>query len=171
MRLRLLQVCLVMLITLTGCQRLQLLTDTSVLSDESFSRLWRIYSHCRSSLELDEMREYLQHLSRALRHMSEAKNKPSFLPESVQHLIEEPPSRLSADPGSMTMACALRAGQAAQVEGWTQLAVELFGFVLSKDREAPYAYYVAQAKSGLAEMQNDRLAIERAGQVIRVSTH
>lgn len=170
MSLRLLQVCLVVLVSLGGCQRLQLFTDTEVLSDQSFSRLWRIYSHCRSSLEPDEMREDLQHLSRALRHMSETKNRP-FLPQSVQHWIAEPPSRLSVDPGAMALACALRAGQAAQAEGRTQLAAELFGFVLSKDREAPYAYYVVQARSGLAEMQNDRLAIERSEQVIKVSVH
>jgi hypothetical protein len=167
----LLRVCLVVLIALGGCQRLQLFTDTDVLSDESFSRLWRIYSHCRSSLEPDEMREDMQQLSRALRHMSETKNRLLFLPQSVQHWIAEPPSRLSVDPGAMALACAVRAGQAAHAEGRTQLAAELFGFVLSKDRELPYVYYVVQARSGLAAMQNDRLAIEKSEQVIKVSAH
>jgi hypothetical protein len=34
------------------------------------------------------------------------------------------------------------------------LAAELFGFILSKDRESPYTYYVIQTELGLAEMQN-----------------
>ena len=171
MSLRLLQVCLIVLVILGGCQRLQLFADTEALSDESFSRLWRIYSHCRSSLESDEMREDLQDLSRALRRMSETRNRPAFLPQRVEHWIAEQPSRLSVDPRAMALACALRAGQAAQAEGRIQLAAELFGFVLSKDREPPYAYYVVQARSGLEEMQNDRLAIERSEQVMKVSVH
>lgn len=169
MRRSLLQLGLVLMVTLGGCQRLQLFTDTGALSDESFSRLWRIYSHCRSSLEPDEMREDMQHLNRALSRMSETTNRPPFLPQSVQHLIEAPPSRLSVDPGAMAMACALRAGQAAQAEGGAQLAAELFGFVLSKDRESPSVYYVVQARLGLADMQNAGLDIERPGQVIKVS--
>ncbi|MDQ6734657.1 MAG: hypothetical protein M3Z35_11200 [Nitrospirota bacterium] len=171
MRIPVLRLCLVMMVMLGGCQSLPLFTDTTALSDESFGRLWRVYSHCRSSMETDEMREDMPHLSRAFHRMSETTNRPSFLPQSVQHLIEEPPSRLSVDPGAMAVDCALRAGQAAQAEGRTQLAAEFFGFVLSKDREPPYAYYVVQARSGLAEMQNDRLAIERPERVIKVSAH
>ena len=171
MSLPLLPLCLMMIATLGGCQHIEFSQDTTVLSDESFSRLWRIYSHCRSSLEADEMRDDLQHLSRALRHMSETKNRAGLLPQSLQHWIAEPPLRLAVDPGAMALACALRGGQAAQAEGRTQLAAELFGFVLSKDRELPYAYYVLQARSGLAEMQHDRLAIERSEQIIKVSVH
>jgi hypothetical protein len=96
-------------------------------------------------------------------------NRHSFLPQSVQRLIEEPPSRLSVDPGAMALACALRAGVAAQMEGRTQLAAEFFGFILSKDQELPYTYYVTQARLGLAEMQDAGLATERPGQVMKVS--
>lgn len=171
MRIPLFRFCLVLMVTLGGCRSLPLFTDTTVLSDESFGQLWRVYSHCRSSIETDEMCEDMQHLNRALHRMSVTTSRHSFLPQSVQHLIEEPPSRLSVDPGAMAVACALRAGVAAQMEGRTQLAAELFGFVLSKDRESLYTYYVVQARLGLAEMQNDRLAIERLEQVMKVSIH
>jgi hypothetical protein len=117
------------------------------------------------------MREDMQHLSQALHRMSVTTNRHSLLPQSVQRLIEEPPSRLSVDPGAMAVACALRAGVAAQTEGRTQLAAELFGFILSKDREPPYTYYVVQARLGLAETQNAGLAIEGPGQVMKVSAH
>jgi hypothetical protein len=142
-----------------------------VLSDDHFGQLWRVYSHCHSSIETDEMREDMQYLSQALHRMSVTTNRHSFLPQSVQRLIEEPPSRLSVDPGAMAVACALRAGVAVQTEGRTQLAAELFGFVLSKDQEAPYTYYVIQARLGLAEMQDAGLAIERTGQGMKVSAH
>jgi hypothetical protein len=171
MRIPLFRVCLVLLFTLGGCRSLTLFTDTTVLSDEHFGQLWRVYSHCQSSIETDEMREDMQHLSRALHRMSETTSRHSFLPQSVQHLIEEPPSRLAVDPGAMAVACALRAGVAAQTEGRTQLAAELFDFVLSKDREPSYTYYVVQARLGLAEMQNAGLLIERPGQVMKVSAH
>jgi hypothetical protein len=168
----LLRLCLVSIVMLGGCQSLRQVTDTPVLSDESFVRLWRIYSHCRSSLDPDEMWEDMQHLSRALHGMREAHNEPSFLPQSVQRLIEKPPSRLSVDPGAMAMACALRAGHAAQADGRTQMAAELFEYVLSKDREPPYTYYVVQARLGLAEMQSKTvLVIERPGQATTVSAH
>ena len=171
MRIPLFRFCLVLLLTLGGCRSLTLFTDATVLSDEHFGQLWRVYSHCQSSMETDEMREDMQHLNQALHRMSVTTSRHSFLPQSVQRLIEEPPSRLAVDPGAMAVACALRAGVAAQMEGRTQLAAELFGFVLSKDREPPYAYYVVQARLGLAEMQNAGLAIERPGQVMKVSAH
>ena len=154
MRIPLFLFCLVLLFTLGGCRSLALFTDATVLSEEHFGQLWRVYSHCQSSIETDEMREDMQHLSQALHRMSETTSRHSILPQSVQHLIEEPPSRLSVDPGAMAVACALRAGVAAQTEGRTQLAAELFGFILSKDRESPYTYYVIQTELGLAEMQN-----------------
>jgi hypothetical protein len=171
MKIPLFRFCLVLLFTLGGCRGLTLLTDTTVLSDERFGQLWRVYSHCQSSIETDEMREDMQQLSQALDRMSVTTSRHSFLPQSVQRLIEEPPSRLAVDPGAMAVACALRAGVAAQTEGRTELAADLFGFVLSKDREPPYTYYVVQARLGLAEMQDAGLAIERPGQVMKVSAH
>jgi hypothetical protein len=169
----LLRLCLMSMVMLGGCHNLPLFTDTVVLSDESFSRLWRIYTHCRSSILPDEMWEDMQHLSRALHHMSETKKGvPSFLPRAVQRLIEEPPSRLSVDPESMAIACALHAGQAAYAHGRTQMAAELFGFVLSKDQEPPYTYYEGQAKLGLAGILNTAsFAMQRPEPVIKVSTH
>jgi hypothetical protein len=112
----------------------------------------------------------MQHLSRALHRISETKNSPSFLPQSVQHIIEEPPSRLSVDPGAMAIACAVRAGQAAQAEGQAELAAELFGFVLSKGLDPQYAYYVVQAKLGIAEISRmtDR---PKAEEGIKVSAY
>ncbi len=68
----------------------------------------------------------------------------------------------------MAIACALHAGQAAQADGRTQMAAELFGFVLSKEQEAPYTYYVTQARLGLAQVQNAGPAIEGPEQVIKV---
>lgn len=118
------------------------------------------------------MREDMHHLNQALHRMNEAKNKPSFLPPSIQRLIEEPPSRLAVDPGAMVMACALRAGQAAQAEGRIEMAAEIFRVVLSKDREHLYTYYVAQAKLGLAAMQSMiGQALERPAQIMKVSAH
>lgn len=53
----LLRLCLMSMVILDGCQSLPLFMDTAVLSDDSFSRLWRIYTHCRSSILPTEMWE------------------------------------------------------------------------------------------------------------------
>lgn len=158
------------MVTVGGCQSLQPFADTAVLGNESFGHLWRVYSHCRSSADPDEMRQDLLQLSGAVGSMSETMNTPSFLPQGLQRLIEEPPSRLSVDPPAMAISCAVHAGQAAQADGRTHMAEELFGFVLSKDREPQYTYYVGQARLGLAQMQTG-LGIERFEQVIKVSVH
>jgi hypothetical protein len=113
MRMPLFWLCLVLLFTLGGWRSLTLFTDTTVLSDEHFGQLWSAYSHCQSSIATDEMRGDVQHLSQALHRMNVTTSRHSFLPQSVQRLIEEPPSYLSADPGAMTVACALRPGVAA----------------------------------------------------------
>lgn len=170
MRMQLLQLCLLSMVMLGGCQGLQLFTDTTMLTDESFGRLWRIYGHCRSSIDPDEMQEDMQHLSRAFRGIREAKDESSFLPQSVQRLMDEPPLRLSVDPRAMAIACALQAGQAAQADGRTHMAAEFFGFVLSTDRDPSYTYYVTQAKAGLAQLRAG-LIIETFGQVTKVSAH
>ena len=170
MRIALLRLCLLSMVMFGGCQSFQPFTDTTVLGNESFGDLWTVYKHCRSSTDHDEMRQDIQHLSRALHGMSETKNRPSFLPQSVQRLIEEPPSRLAVDPGAMAIACGLHAAEAAQADGQTQMAAELFEFVLSKDRDPRYTYYVEQARLGLAQMQIG-LAIERFEQITKVSAH
>jgi hypothetical protein len=170
MSIALLRLCLLSMVMLGGCQGFTLSADTTVLSDVTFGDLWSAYSHCQSSADADEMRQDLLRLSRSVHNMSEAMNSSSFLPQGVQRLIEEPPSRLAVDPRVMVIACALHAGQAAKADGRPHMAAELFGFVLSNDRESRYAYYASQARLGLAQMQAS-LGIERVEHVIKVSGH
>lgn len=167
MSIALLRLCLLSMVMLGGCHSLNLSVDTTVLSDVTFGDLWRAYSHCRSSADPDEMRQDLLRLSGFVHSMSETMNSSSFLP---QGLIEEPPSRLAVDPRVMAIACALHAGQAAKADGRPHMAAELFGFVLSNDREPRYAYYVGEARVGLAQMQTG-IGIERFEQVIKISGH
>ncbi|WP_447987068.1 hypothetical protein [Nitrospira sp. Nam74] len=172
MRIPLLRLCLISIMMLAGCQSPHAAADMATLGDESFDRLWRIYSHCRSSVDPDEMREDLRHLSRAVHNTRETGYRPWFLPQSLHHMIEKPPLRVSVDPGAMAIACALYAGQAAQADGQTQMAAELFDFVLSKEQEPPYIYYVTQARLALIQIQSQAERIsERLEPVIKVVAH
>lgn len=170
MRRAFLRLGLLSMVMLGGCQGLQPFAGTVVLGNEGFDHLWKVYRHCRSSADPDEISQDVVQLNGAVRSMNETMNKPSFLPQGVQRLIEEPPSRLSVDPRAMAIACALHAGQAAQADGRIHMAAELFGFVASKDREPRYTYYVGQARLGLAQIQTG-LAIETFDLITKVSAH
>src|SRR5262245_45764793 len=87
----LLQLCLILL-TLAGCQSFAPLADRHLLEEQTFQHLWSLYSHCRSSVDPEEMREDLQHLGQGARRLREL-NRASFLPEAFADTVEETPSR------------------------------------------------------------------------------
>jgi len=98
------------------------------------------------------MREDLQHLGQAARRLREL-NRASLLPEPFAHAVLEKPSRISVNPEAMMAACALRAGQEAQMAGQTEIAAELYRFVLSGSWKSLSSYYVEQARLGLALLE------------------
>src|SRR5215510_13768487 len=101
----LLQLCLILL-TLAGCQSFAPLADRHLLEEQTFQHLWSLYSHCRSSVDPEEMREDLQHLGQAAHRLREL-NRAPFLPEVFAYRVEEPPSHFSVNPEAMMAACAI----------------------------------------------------------------
>ena len=153
-RLGLLRLCLILL-TLAGCQSFAPFADRRLLEEQTFQHLWSLYSHCRSSVDPEEMREDLQHLGQAARRLREL-NRAPFLPEAFAYRVEGPPSRLSVNPEAMMAACAIRAGQETQMTGRTDIATELYGFVLSGSWKSLSSYYAEQARSGLALLERTK---------------
>jgi len=151
------------LLTLAGCQSVAPLADQRLLEEQTFQHLWSLYSHCRSSVDPEEMREDLQHLGQGARRLREL-NRASFLPEAFEYTVEETPSRFSVNPEAMMAACAIRGGQEAQMTGRTDIATELYGFVLSGSWKSLSSYYVEQARSGLA-------LLERTKELASKNTH
>jgi len=100
------------------------------------------------------MREDLQHLGQAAHRLREL-NRASFLPETFAHEVLEPPLRISVNPEAMMAACALRAGEEERMTGQSNIAAELYRFVLSGSWRSLSSYYVEQARLGLALLERN----------------
>jgi hypothetical protein len=140
------------LLALTGCQ-----TDKPPVSNASFMTLWSAYDHCQSSEDLDTMRQDVKRLQEGIQMAQEqaASAKPDPvrpLLRPIERWIATPETRLSADPKAMAAACTLYTGQTAAQSGRTDLATELFTSVIQNYQQPPYAYYVNQARLGLAQI-------------------
>jgi hypothetical protein len=140
---------LIILITLSGCdkskQSLQSLSDRGSVMD-----LWRTYTHCYRSADLDEMRDDAQQLIQAANTFGSA--EASSPPEHDIPAPSEPPTRFSVDPGAMAASCTLHTGQAAQKMGHLNVARDMFQLVVLRFPQSRYQYYAAQARLGLEHL-------------------
>ena len=140
---------LTLLMPLSGCdtsrQSLQSLSDSGSVMD-----LWRTYTHCYRSADLDEMRDDAQQLIQAANTFGSA--EASSLPEHDIPAPSEPPTRFSVDPGAMAASCTLHTGQAAQKMGHLNVARDMFQLVVLRFPQSRYQYYAAQARLGLEHL-------------------
>jgi hypothetical protein len=120
-------VLLVATVGIGGCHLMGPLDgSTTSVSNVEFMNVWKTYSHCRSSSDPDEMRTDAEQLGQAALAITREAQAPPPLPDFLQMLISEPPSRLAVDPKAMVMACTLRAEQGAHAVGQLGLAANLF---------------------------------------------
>jgi hypothetical protein len=134
---------------LQACQYVPLGTETTDLDHRAFVSLWRTYSHSRTSEDLDEVREDIRQLSEDLRGIARKVDAPSLLPEGIERLIAEPPSRLTVDPHAMVAACTLHAADVAQAGGKLDVASALYRSIIRTYSHKDYAPYMAKATAGL----------------------
>jgi len=137
---------LIILMTLSGCnksrQSLQSLSDSGRVMD-----LWRTYTHCYRSADLDEMGDDAQQLIQAANTFDSAED--SSPPEREEAAPSGPTTRFSVDPGAMAASCTLHTGQAAQKMGHLNVARELFQLAVLRFPQSRYQYYAGQARLGL----------------------
>lgn len=126
------------------------------LGNAQFMEAWRTYSHCRSSLEPDEIRADLRHLTDLAEAETMQHHAPRLLPAAIRSLMATLPSRLAVDPQSMVAACALHGGHVAQWAGRSDLSEELFGSVARTQHEPGAAYYAVEARRRLTHMKEER---------------
>jgi hypothetical protein len=147
----LISLALLMLVGLAGCSSIPQpspMVGSLVEKDESFKRLWGLYTSCRSNRDpVGAWRDArgLEELART----TAAATSGLGLPAPLNWLVSQPPVRLSVDPRAMAAACLLHAAELSQAVGWEHAAV-MFGTLIRQYPETDYAYYVAQARSGLA---------------------
>lgn len=145
---------LVMTVGLAGCPATGALMNQPASHDTAqLMDLWRIFTHCRSSTDPDEMRNDAQRLDRAA-HVITRHMRASFVVlDAMPSALPKPSSRLAVDPTALAVACTLYAGQAAQSLGQVLLATEMFRSLLATGSDREYAYYVRQASRGLEQME------------------
>ncbi len=121
---------------LAGCQALLPTVHQGGLEPAEFDRVWGLYQECRSA-------DLATVLAKAPRW------------ERLVATPSQKPIRLSVDRRALAAACAVHTGNLALSQGERELAVELFSLVIERYPEPDYAYYVAQAWTGLLQTAPD----------------
>ncbi len=154
MRFGTLQHIVLLLATLStvGCQSNP--TLTSVRYDNvRFMDVWSTYTHCLSADDsrvalLDATK--LQDVSRAQTTRS---SLDTILPAGLKNMVAQPSSRLAVDVHAMAASCGLHAGNLAMSAGELDVARDQFREVLHGHAESDYAYYTAQARERLTQLE------------------
>jgi hypothetical protein len=132
-------------VALAGCQAV--LPDGRVpTSEDRFQDAWSLYARCLKSSDPIETATAAGRLRRAVQIIDDATTKVSGL---MARFVDQPPSRLAADPKAMSAACTLHAAQTAVTQGHELAAIGLLHSVLAAS-SAESSYYVAQARAQLA---------------------
>lgn len=135
-----------------GCQATKPIERSAGLDNAMFMNLWGTYSQCQSSKDLDAMRGIVQQLNQAAKVPTVGNEFVLPLPERFERLVSKPPLRLAVDPIAMATACTLYTGQVAVNAGRNDVAADMFLSVIQSQPEAKSAYYVDQARLGLAQL-------------------
>jgi hypothetical protein len=132
-----------------GCQ-----TGSPLKEGEStsFSALWRTYGHCHAETDLEELRRDASVLQAAANRSVSPDGFVIPLPGKIERLVSTPSARLAVDVKAMAASCSLRAGQTAARVGKVDVARSLLESIFEYHPQSDYAYYSAQAKSMLLEL-------------------
>ena len=133
-------------VALAGCQAV--LPDGRVpTSEDRFQNAWSLYACCLKSSDPIETETAAGRLRRVVQVIDDARPK---VPGLIERFIDQPPSRLAADPKAMWAACTLHAARTAVTQGHEPAAIGLLHAVLAASSEAESSYYVAQARAQLS---------------------
>jgi hypothetical protein len=144
-------IALILVLGAVGCQTATP-HPSSPPHDESFTGLWETYRHCQASEDPMEMKADVFRLDETVQTMHEDTSS-ALIPDGIERLVDERPSRLAVDPRAMAASCALLAGYQARAAGQPQLAAEMFAHIVSHYPVERYRYYVVQAYYGLKQIE------------------
>ena len=122
-------IALILVLGAVGCQTATP-HPSSPPHDESFTGLWETYRHCQASEDPMEMKADVFRLDETVQTMHEDTSS-ALIPDGIERLVDERPSRLAVDPRAMAASCALLAGYQARAAGQPQLAAEMFAHIVS----------------------------------------
>jgi len=138
-----------MTLVMSGCQTGGPL---KVSDNGSFMGLWNTYAHCQNETDLEQLKHHASILKTAADKSASADSFVIPLPGKIERLVTAPSARLAVDVKAMAASCSLRAGQAAVHEGKIDVARTFLEGILQYHPESEYAYYSAQAKTILSEL-------------------
>lgn len=122
------------------------------IDNGSFMSLWRSYSHCQATVNVDQMREDALTLTNAANRSLSQEGFVLPLPGKLEQFVSTPAARFAVDVKAMAAACSLRAGSAAVEAGKIAMAKDLLQPILSYEPQSEYAYYTLQAKALLSDL-------------------
>jgi len=140
------------LISVAGVQTSQP-AQAAAIDNGSFMSLWRTYSHCQTTTNIDQLRENALALTSAANRSLAEDAFVLPLPGKLEKLVSTPVARVAVDVKAMAAACSLRASSAAVEAGKLDMAKDLLHSILSYQPQSEYAYYALQAKALLSEIE------------------
>ena len=126
--------------------------QAAAIDNGSFMSLWKSYSHCQATTNVDQMREDALTLTNAANRSLSQEGFVLPLPGNLEQFVSTPAARFAVDVKAMAAACSLRAGSAAIEAGKISIAKDLLQPILSYEPQSEYAYYTLQAKALLSEL-------------------
>lgn len=127
--------------------------QAAAIDNGSFMSLWRSYSHCQATTDIDQLREDALTLTNAANRSLTQEGFVLPLPGKLEKFVSTPAARFAVDVKAMAAACSLRAGSAAVEAGKLDIAKDLLQTILSYQPQSEYAYYTLQAKALLSELE------------------
>src|SRR6185295_8791842 len=146
------------LLAVVGLQTAQP-AQAAAIDNGSFMSLWKSYSNCQATTDIDQMREDASILTNAANRSLSQEGFVLPLPGKLEQFVPTPAARFAVDVKAMAAACSLRAGSAAVEAGKLDIAKDLLQTVLSYQPQSEYAYYALQAKALLSEIETNVIEV------------
>jgi hypothetical protein len=146
------------LLAVVGLQTAQP-AQAAAMDNGSFMSLWKSYSNCQATTDIDQMREDASILTNAANRSLSQEGFVLPLPGKLEQFVSTPAARFAVDVKAMAAACSLRAGSAAVEAGKIAMAKDLLQPILSYEPQSEYAYYALQAKTLLSELEPSVLEV------------
>lgn len=146
------------LISVAGVQTSQP-AQAAAIDNGSFMSLWRTYSHCQTTTNIDQLRENALALTSAANRSLTEDAFVLPLPGKLENFVSTPVARVAVDVKAMAAACSLRASSAAVEAGKLDMAKDLLHSILSYQPQSEYAYYALQAKALLSEIETNVIEV------------
>ena len=146
------------LLAVVGLQTAQP-AQAAAIDNGSFMSLWKSYSNCQATTDIDQMREDASILTNAANRSLSQEGFVLPLPGKLEQFVSTPAARFAVDVKAMAAACSLRAGSAAVAAGKIAMAKDLLQLILSYEPQSEYAYYALQAKTLLSELEPSVLEV------------